>query len=224
MSLETKSVESFATKFTKSMGDGQVQLPDNFHSSLGENTKISIRVSSRPLHSPSSHLCALKAMMEPLAAFGNSKIRSNTNLSRTISFSILDANQKEVAVQTDGNTSIEIVIPRDPNLSIPPLLLHNVTALNSSAHNLTLHFHHFVVNVSLPVSVHWEMEPLNTSLAYLFVYRFDQLPQLNESTSNIDGWTLFCPSGESPSLVLHIRESIDGRSDERECPPILRRQ
>ena len=48
MSLETKSVESFSTKFTKDMGNGQVQLPDNFHSFLDSKGKVSIRVSLLP--------------------------------------------------------------------------------------------------------------------------------------------------------------------------------
>ncbi|CAF4397681.1 unnamed protein product, partial [Adineta steineri] len=31
------------------------------------------------------------------------------------------------------------------------------------------------------------------SLAYLFIYKFDQTPLLNSSINLIDGWTLFCP-------------------------------
>ena len=38
------------------------------------------------------------------------------------------------------------------------------------------------------------MHPLNTTIAYLFIYKFDQTPQLNSSLNTIDGWTLFCPS------------------------------
>ncbi|CAF1681875.1 unnamed protein product, partial [Adineta ricciae] len=41
---------------------------------------------------------------------------------------------------------------------------------------------------------HFEIHPLNTSLAYLFIYKFDQSPQLNSSINLIDGWALFCPS------------------------------
>ena len=55
-------------------------------------------------------------MMEPLASFGNSKSQPNTNLSRSISLSILDQYENEISIQTNENQSIEIIIPRDPNL------------------------------------------------------------------------------------------------------------
>ena len=58
-------------------------------------------------------------MMEPLASFGNSKVQSNTNLSRSISLSILDQNGNEISIQTNLSHPIEIIIPRDPNLIIP---------------------------------------------------------------------------------------------------------
>ncbi|CAF1375842.1 unnamed protein product [Adineta ricciae] len=179
MTLETKSSQSLANHFTKTIGSGQVQLPNNFASYLGTNEKISIR-----------------SMMEPLAPFGNSKSTSNTNLSRSLSFSILDQDQNEVPIQTNNSQPIEIIIPRDPNLIIPPMIRQNVTSLNStSPHQLLFHFQYVSLSSSsLAVSVHWEVEPASTSLAYLFVYRFDQTPQLNTSINHIDGWALFCPS------------------------------
>ncbi|CAF4437851.1 unnamed protein product, partial [Adineta steineri] len=44
----------------------------------------------------------------------------------------------------------------------------------------------------LPISVHIEINPLETNISYLFIYKFDQIPQLNTSINQIDGWTLFC--------------------------------
>ena len=132
-------------------------------------------------------------MMEPLASFGESKFAPYTNLSRLLSFSILDNDQNEFKIQTTTNESIEILIPRDPNLFIPPMKLQNVTALNSTPHNLIFDLHYLNLTTSLPISVHWEIQPLNTSLAYLFIYRFDQSPQLSSSVNQIDGWTLLCP-------------------------------
>ncbi|UJR25703.1 hypothetical protein I4U23_007054 [Adineta vaga] len=177
MSLETKSFESFSNQFNKQIGNGQIQLPLNFNSFLNTNEKVSIR-----------------SIMEPLAAFGNSKSQSNTNLSRSISFSFLDSNQNELSIQTDLNHSITIIVPRDPNLIIPPMILQNVTSLNSTPHNLIFHYHYLNLTTTLPVSVHWEIQPLNTTVAYLFIYRFDQIPQLNSSINQVDGWTLLCPS------------------------------
>ncbi|CAF4448237.1 unnamed protein product, partial [Adineta steineri] len=65
--------------------------------------------------------------------------------------------------------------------------------MNSTPHNQLFDLHYLNITSSLSISVHFEFQPLNTSLAYLFIYKFDQLPQLNTSINNIDGWTLFCP-------------------------------
>ena len=51
MTLETKSSQSLVNQFTKVIGNGQVQLPNNFTSYLGTNEKISIRVSLHVIHS-----------------------------------------------------------------------------------------------------------------------------------------------------------------------------
>ena len=70
--------------------------------------------------------------MEPLASYGNSKTTSNTNVSTTISLSIFDQYGNEVPVQADSNNPIQIIIPRDPNLVLPDMILQNVTSLNQS--------------------------------------------------------------------------------------------
>jgi hypothetical protein len=85
---------------------------------------------------------------------------------------------------------MRFIIPRDPNIIIPSMNLQNVT----STYNVLFYFHYINITSSLPISIHIEMNPLNTSLAYLFIYKFDQIPQLNSSINIIDGWTIFCPS------------------------------
>ena len=134
-------------------------------------------------------------MLKPLAPYGNSK-SSNTNLSRSISMSIVDENQNEVPVRTLLSDPIEILIPRDPQLFVSPMIFQNVTSMNSTPHHFLFHLHYVNLSSSLPVSVHWEIQPLNITLAYLLIYRFDQIPKLNNSISDIDGWTLLCPSSE----------------------------
>ncbi|UJR18137.1 hypothetical protein I4U23_005037 [Adineta vaga] len=177
MSLQMKSIETFSNSYTKQIGNGQIQLPHNFTSFIPDiNEKISIR-----------------SIMEPLAPFGNSLLSSNTNLSRLISFSLLDQNQNELFIETNENQSIEIIIPRDPNLIIPSMISQNVTSMNSIHHNLLFHYHYLNITSTHPISIHWQIEPLNISVAYLFIYKFDQIPQLNSSINEIDGWTLFCP-------------------------------
>ena len=134
--------------------------------------------------------------MEPLASFGNSTIESNTNLSRSISLSILDQYNNEISIQTNENQSIEIIIPRDPNLIIPSMILQNVTSMNTKPHNQTFNLQYVIIPSGLRVSIHFEIHPLNTNVAYLFIYEFDQSPRLNSSVNQIDGWTLLCPSSK----------------------------
>jgi hypothetical protein len=131
--------------------------------------------------------------MKPLASFGNSKIQSNTNLSTSISLSILDQNGNEISIETNHSHPIELFIPRDPTFIISPMILQNVTSMNSIPHNQFFHLHYINITTILSISVHIEIRPLDTNLAYLFIYKFDNIPQLNSSINQIDGWTLFCP-------------------------------
>jgi hypothetical protein len=132
-------------------------------------------------------------MMQPLAAFGNSTSQPTINVSRSISLSILDQYGNEVSIQTNLSHPIEIIIPRDPNVIISEMILQNVTSMNATPHNQLFHLQYLNITSVLSISVHFEMRPLNTSLAYLFIYKFDQTPLLNSSINLIDGWTLFCP-------------------------------
>ena len=52
--------------------------------------------------------------MEPLAVYGRSLIETNTNLSRSLSISILDEKGNEIPFETNSD-SIEFLIPRDPS-------------------------------------------------------------------------------------------------------------
>ena len=148
-------------------------------------------------------------MFEPLSSFGNSKVSSNTNTSRSVSLSILDSNSQQISMHTDGNETIEFRIPRDPSLFISSMTRENVTSIsiiNQTSllfppHQLLFYLHYVNLTTSLsslPVSLHLRMRSLNATLAYLFIYKFDQSPQLNSSIQLIDGWTLFCPPPSSP--------------------------
>ncbi len=131
--------------------------------------------------------------MQPLAPLGNSTSQPNTNVSTLISLSILDQYGNEASIQTNLSHPIEIIIPRDPNVIIPEMILQNVSSMNSTPHNQLFYLQYLNITSVLSISVHFEMHPLNTSLAYLFIYKFDQTPLLNSSVNLIDGWTLFCP-------------------------------
>ena len=64
------------------------------------------------------------------------------------------------------------------------MILQNVTSRRQ-----LFNFHYVNITTILSISVHIEIEPLNSSVGYLLIYKFDQIPQLNE----MDGWTVFCP-------------------------------
>jgi hypothetical protein len=128
--------------------------------------------------------------MERLAPYENN---SNTDLSRLISLSILDRNGTEIPIQTTKDDPIKIIIPLDPTLMIPSMIVQNVASMNSTPHNQLFHYHYINITTILPISIHIEIHPFDTNLSYLLIYKFDQLPQLNSSLNQTDGWKLFCP-------------------------------
>lgn len=127
----------------------------------------------------------------------NDDTLSYTNLSRSLSFSILDKNVNEIETNP-----MEFFVHRDPNIIIPEMFLQNVT-FNTDKNSL-FHYHRVNltqnINSNLTFSIHFEMHPLNRNLSYLFIYKFDDQPQLN----SMDNWTLFCPKGEGFSFSIEI--------------------
>lgn len=134
--------------------------------------------------------------MQPLAVADQPQ--SDTNLSTLISLSILDENGNEISKPTSLTQPYQFSIPRDPNVVIPPMTLQNVTSFNSAPHRLlfNLHYVSLAQTNDLTVSAHLEIQPLNASVAYLLIYKFDSPPRLNSSTNDVDGWSLLCPSSE----------------------------
>ncbi|CAF4543691.1 unnamed protein product [Rotaria socialis] len=144
--------------------------------------------------------CQMKmSIMQPLAVAGASRSQAKTNLSTSISLSLFDLNSNEISIRTSANHSIELLIPRDPNSLIPPMTLQNVTSM-SSVQPFNLHvvnMTQFLTNTNLSVSLHFEIRPLNVSLGYLFIYKFDNSPELNSAINQMDGWSLLCPSNNN---------------------------
>ena len=133
----------------------------------------------------------LQPMLEPLASFASSS-SLNTNLSRSVSLAWLNDEENTIPLLTDVDHPTEIVIPREPSLISPPMSLVNVTGERG------LHFHSIDLNPLLPnVSIHWEIHPLNISLSYAFIYRFDRASIFDTSQLQIDGWTIFYPSSNT---------------------------
>ena len=112
-----------------------------------------------------------------------------------------------MSFESNFSYPIEFIIPRDPNSPLPAMILQNVTSYNTTSHSnlFNLHFINLTTFQSIySMSLHFSMRPLNASLGYLLVYRFDYAPQMNKFVNNIDGWSLFCPSRKSWSRLLHV--------------------
>ena len=158
-------------------------------------------------------------MLHPLAPGDLSRTQSNTNLSSLVSLSILDRNGDELSSYTDVAHPFEFLIPVDANVALPPMALQQVTSSNqSNPHRQLFNFHY--VNISrsdnLTVSVHFQIDALNSSLAYLMIYRFDSSPVLNSSINQIDGWLLLCPTSKRLSLITPMHTSLRCRSIEQQ--------
>lgn len=119
---------------------------------------------------------------------------SYTNLSTSISISIFNHQGNEISVDNDETKSIELLIPRDAHLSIPPIIMQNVTSTIDTFHSHFFNMHY--INLSqpnrLPVSFHLELYPLLNNISYGLIYRFDFAPQFNQSIQLIDDSTLLC--------------------------------
>jgi hypothetical protein len=150
-----------------------------------------------------------QSTLEILAPNGNAKtVSTSTNVSRSVSFSVLNFTGEEMPVPVTNDQLIEIRIPRDPNLIIiimPAMTLENVTASNDHPHRLLFYLHHVTIADSSSSALHIEMSPLDANLAHLFIYRlFDQVPIMNSSLTQIDGWSLCCPSSLDSSSCLQV--------------------
>ncbi|CAF1470524.1 unnamed protein product [Adineta ricciae] len=179
MSIETFPIESLANKRLEPIRNVQITLPSTFNTNLTSNRTISLR-----------------SIIQPLASADTLQRQTHTNLSTSVSLTVLDHNGKEISLPTTLTYPYRLIIPRDPKLIIPSMTTQNVTSFNNIPHNFLFNLHHTNIQQSnnLTVSVHIEMKPRNPKLAYLFIYRFDQPPQLNSTVRQIDDFSVFCPS------------------------------
>ena len=177
MLFEKTSTNFLSNKQIHLIENGQINFPLNFSLNFNRNENILIR-----------------SKLDILAPFGN--YISYTNFSRTLSFSIVNENENEILIKT--NNSIELIIPRDPNLNIPKMILQNVINHTQSFYFKLIHLKQLKLNQNLTISIHFEIQPLNLNLAYLFVYQFEKSNQLDHLSQ------IFCPA----SKILFLLDFI----------------
>jgi hypothetical protein len=142
--------------------------------------------------------------MQPLASSGNSHSNGDTNLSTSVSLSLIDKYGNDILINASIEEPIEFIIPRDPNTIGSTINWEYVSTSNGTNRSFNLHSVNLVRNNKLDVSVHFEIRPINKSAAYWFIYKFDGGPQINSSMNLIDGWTLFCPPSKSFHFVKKL--------------------
>jgi hypothetical protein len=169
MSLERTSTNLLSNK---TIGNAQINFPLNFD----EHQNILFRLK-----------------LDALAPFGNS--RAYTNLSRSLSLSIFHRNGSEILIKTKD--FIEFIIPRDPNMIFPEMILQNVLNHHQSFYYKFLDLKKLQANPNLTISVHFQIQSLNKTLAYLFVYHFDHSIQFTDSK-------FFCPSNNETIYQYYI--------------------
>ncbi|CAF4464255.1 unnamed protein product [Rotaria socialis] len=170
--------DSLLNKTIVPFENAQIRLPTTLNLNLNSSERISLR-----------------SMVQPLAIASASGSQVNNSLSTMISLSAFDFNGMEIQIQANYTHPIELIIPRDPNLTIPDMKLFNVTSIHIP--NQQFYFHLIDIaqpNENLTVSLHFEMRPQNRNLNYLFIFKFNGPPQLNTAIKDIDDWYLFCSS------------------------------
>ncbi|UJR17432.1 hypothetical protein I4U23_004327 [Adineta vaga] len=123
----------------------------------------------------STDIVLLRSIMLPLAPL--------------VSLSLIDMNNNEMFLTTNMNNSIEYRIPRDINGMSSSINLQNVTSMKNFNRSFNLHYINLTRENNLSISIHFEMYPMDINLAYIFIYNFDDIPQMN----HFENWALFCP-------------------------------
>jgi hypothetical protein len=111
--------------------------------------------------------------------------------SSIVSLTLHEQSGQTINIQNTTNP-FEILIPRQSNTLMPPMIRQNVTSFTN---NLKFKYHYINLthNLNLSISLHIEIEPENRDLSYLFIIRFSGMPDLQ--TNLIDEWKLLCPKG-----------------------------
>ncbi|CAF0742236.1 unnamed protein product [Didymodactylos carnosus] len=154
----------------------------------------------------------LNSVMLPLALAGqNGRLITNTNLSTSVSLTLSDETGTTISI-SNLSVLIEIIIPREQNLSPSPMTYQNVTSITalqtSSANNNKQFFLHYTnitpSNINQTLSVSFEMQPVNLNLGYMLIMKFDGIPTLNSTKNMTDGWSILCPT----NLILSATDGL----------------
>jgi hypothetical protein len=111
--------------------------------------------------------------------------------SSIISLTLHDQYGQIINIKNTTNP-FEILIPRQMNTLMPPMIHQNVKSFSNNS-KFKYHYINLTHNLNLSISLHIEIEPKNPNLSYLFIIRFNGIPDLQKNL--IDEWKLLCPKG-----------------------------
>lgn len=114
-------------------------------------------------------------------------------MSNQISLGYYDADQKEIPI-SNLETPIKIKINRNlTGQPLPTFKVMNLTTMNETNRTEYATFGMNLVGQSL--SIHINIQPVNQSMCYLFLFKFGETPVYNSTYKAYDHWRLFKPSG-----------------------------
>ena len=122
----------------------------------------------------------------------NGDNETSIGLSHTVSISFSETDGNEIPI-SNSSQLIDVWIPRDPNSPRLSPIYVNTSFNNRPGSQLFP----IAFNVtSSNASIHLEFAPLNSSVGYVILLKFNMTPKLNSTYQDYDSWRLFCPQGK----------------------------
>jgi hypothetical protein len=133
----------------------------------------------------------------------NGDNESFIGLSQSFSISFSDYSGNEIEVPSSSQ-SIDIWISRDSSFLLSSKIkLMNSTNLKNNGTKSQLYpivFTKAAMNSSLNI----EFSPLNYSVGYLVLMKFNSTPKINGTLLDFDSWRMFCPSGKNKTILFDV--------------------
>ena len=127
----------------------------------------------------------------------NGDNESFIGLSQSFSVGFSDYNGNEVEIPTSSKSIIDIWISRDLNfLQNSKIKLMNASSLKNNGTESQLYPISFT-KTAMNSSLHIEFSPLNFSIGYLVLLKFNSTPKINSTLQEFDSWKMFCPAGKN---------------------------
>jgi len=121
----------------------------------------------------------------------NGNNETHIGLSSSVGLSLYDENSNELEI-TQSLLPIDILIQRDQNINQIKFEYVNATDIGFLSGSYFLQ-NSFKIKMN-NASIHIELKPLNTTLAYLLVLKLGYMPLINSTNADYSSFKVFCPS------------------------------